>query len=33
VRLNLVCRDSNPGSREVNALAELLGMNSDVQTI
>jgi DNA-binding transcriptional LysR family regulator len=33
VRLNLVCRDSNPGSREVNALAELLGMNADVQTI
>jgi DNA-binding transcriptional LysR family regulator len=33
VRLNLVCKDSNPGSREVTALAELLGMNRDVQTI
>jgi DNA-binding transcriptional LysR family regulator len=33
VRLNLVCKDSNPGSREVNALAELLGMNSELQTI
>ena len=33
LRLNLVCKDSNPGSHEVNALAELLGMNADVQTI
>jgi DNA-binding transcriptional LysR family regulator len=33
VRLNLVCKDSNPGSREVTALAELLGMIRDVQTI
>jgi DNA-binding transcriptional LysR family regulator len=33
VRLNLVCKDSNLGSREVNALAELLGMNRDVQSI
>lgn len=33
VRLNLVCKDSNLGSREVNALAELLGMNCEAQTI
>jgi DNA-binding transcriptional LysR family regulator len=33
VRLNLVCKDSNLGSRELNALAELLGMNDEVQTI
>jgi DNA-binding transcriptional LysR family regulator len=33
VRLSLVCKDSNLGSREVNALAELLGMNGETQTI
>ena len=33
VRLNLVSMDSNLGSREVIALAELLGMNGEVQTI
>jgi DNA-binding transcriptional LysR family regulator len=33
VRLNLVCRDSNLGDREVNVLAELLGMNGHIQTI
>lgn len=33
VRLNLVCRDSNPGSREVSALAELLGVDGEAQTI
>jgi DNA-binding transcriptional LysR family regulator len=32
-RLNLVSKDSNLGSREVIALAELLGMNGEVQTI
>ena len=30
VRLNLVCKDSNPGSQEVNAMADLLGMNSEL---
>jgi DNA-binding transcriptional LysR family regulator len=33
VRLNLVCKEMNPSSRELNALAELLGMNRDVETI
>jgi len=33
VRVNLVCKDSNLGGREVNVLAELLGMNGDAQTI
>ena len=33
VRLNLVCKDSNLGSREVSVLAELLGMNDELQTI
>ena len=33
VRLNLVCKDSNLGSREVSVLAELLGMNGDLETI
>jgi DNA-binding transcriptional LysR family regulator len=33
VRLNLVYKDSNLGSRKANALAELLGMNGEVQTI
>ncbi|MGO9231895.1 MAG: LysR family transcriptional regulator [Bryobacteraceae bacterium] len=33
VRLNLVCKDSNLGSREVNALAGLLGMNRETQVI
>jgi len=33
VRLNLVCKDSNLGSREVSALAGLLGMNRETQVI
>jgi len=33
VRLNLVCKDSNLGSLEVNALAGLLGMNREMQVI
>jgi len=33
VRLNLVCKDSNLDSREMNALADLLGMNCEAQTI
>ncbi len=33
VRLNLVCKDSNVGKREINALASLLGMNRDTQMI
>jgi DNA-binding transcriptional LysR family regulator len=33
VRLNLVCKDANVGSREVIALAELLGMNGETPTI
>lgn len=33
VRLNLVCKDSNLGSREVNTLAGLLGMHRETQVI
>ena len=33
VRLNLVCRDLNASNSEVNALAELLGMNREPDTI
>jgi hypothetical protein len=33
VRLNLVCKDLNSSSREVVALAELLGLNRDMETI
>ncbi len=33
VRLNLVCRDLSPRLRELNALAELLGMNRDLELI
>jgi DNA-binding transcriptional LysR family regulator len=33
VRLNLVCKDSNPGSRETNALCRLLGGNQDLEVI
>ena len=33
VRLNLVCKDSNLDSREMNALADLLGMNDEAQAI
>jgi DNA-binding transcriptional LysR family regulator len=33
VRLNLVCRDLSISNSEVNALAELLGMNRDLETI
>jgi DNA-binding transcriptional LysR family regulator len=33
VRLNLVCKDSNLGSREVSALAALLGMDGEIERI
>jgi DNA-binding transcriptional LysR family regulator len=33
VRLNLVCKDLNPRHRELNALAELLGINRDLEVI
>jgi DNA-binding transcriptional LysR family regulator len=33
VRLNLVCRDLSIGNSEANALAELLGMNGEPETI
>ncbi len=33
VRLNLVCKDLNPRHRELNALAELLGINRDLELI
>jgi hypothetical protein len=33
VRLYLGCDDSNLGSREVNALAELRAMNGEAQTL
>lgn len=33
VRLNLVCKDFGSSSREVNALAELLGSNRDMEMI
>lgn len=33
VRLNLVCKDLDSGSRELNALAELLGLNREVEMI
>lgn len=33
VRLNLVWKDSNPGSREMSALCGLLGMNRDLEVI
>ncbi|MGO8756524.1 MAG: LysR family transcriptional regulator [Terracidiphilus sp.] len=33
VRLNLVCKDLNPSSLEVIAMAELLGMNRNVEVI
>ena len=33
VRLNIVCKDANPGSRELDALAELLGMHREMQVI
>jgi DNA-binding transcriptional LysR family regulator len=33
VRLNLVCRDLSASNNEINALAELLGMNRDAETI
>lgn len=33
VRLHLVCRDRSEGSRELNALADLLGMNRAMETI
>ncbi len=32
-RLNLVCRDLHSGGRELPALAELLGLNRDLETI
>jgi DNA-binding transcriptional LysR family regulator len=33
VRLNLVCKDSNLGSHELNALAALLGMDGEIERI
>jgi DNA-binding transcriptional LysR family regulator len=33
VRLNLVCRDLSASSTEVNAMAELLGMNREPETV
>jgi len=33
VRLNIICRDLSPGSRELNALAELLGINRNLELI
>lgn len=33
VRLNLICRDPDSNSKELNALAELLGMNRDFEVI
>jgi DNA-binding transcriptional LysR family regulator len=33
VRLNIICKDLNPGSRELGALAELLGINRDLEWI
>jgi hypothetical protein len=33
VRLNLVCRDISSSSRELIALADLLGMNRGLETI
>ena len=33
VRLNLVCKDLSSGSRELRALAELLGMNRELEAI
>jgi len=33
VRLNIICRDLSPGSRELSALAELLGINQNLELI
>lgn len=33
VRLNIICKDLSPGSRELSALAELLGINRDLEVI
>ncbi|MGB7727359.1 MAG: LysR family transcriptional regulator [Candidatus Acidiferrum sp.] len=33
VRLNIICRDLSPASRELHALAELLGTNRDLELI
>ena len=33
VRLHIICKDLGPGSRELNALAELLGINRDLELI
>jgi DNA-binding transcriptional LysR family regulator len=33
VRLNIICKDLSPGSRELNALAESLGMCRDLEVI
>jgi len=33
VRLNIICKDPISGSRELNALAELLGINRDLEVI
>jgi DNA-binding transcriptional LysR family regulator len=32
-RLNIICKDLNPSSRELSALAELLGINRDLELI
>jgi hypothetical protein len=32
-RLNIICKDLNPGGRELSALAELLGINRDLELI
>ncbi len=31
--LNIICKDLNPGSRELSAMAELLGINRDLEWI
>jgi DNA-binding transcriptional LysR family regulator len=31
VRLNIICRDLSPGSRELRAIAELLGINQNLE--
>jgi hypothetical protein len=33
VRLNIICKDLNPSSRELSALAELLGINRDLELV
>ncbi len=33
VRLNIACKDVNPVSRELTALAELLGIDRDMEVV